>query len=95
MFGQLKVLNHKLFSAHTPRHQPILPSDIFCFAARAGPSDERGSEAFKAPLNAGGGRLIDAVQRLELLGAQLVVSHAVLPVEGLCRFKRFKSPMIV
>lgn len=32
--------------------------------------------------------MIDAVQRLELLGAQLVISHAVLSVVGLCGYVR-------
>lgn len=47
-------------------------------------SDERRPEAFKARLDAGAGRLVDLVQSLELLGAQLAVSLDVLPVKGLC-----------
>lgn len=47
-------------------------------------SDERRSKTFKAPLDAGSGRAIDAVQRLALLRAQLVVCAVVLSVEGLC-----------
>lgn len=59
----------------------------FCRHAAVAWSDEGRPEALQAPLDAGRRRLIHPLQRLELLGAQLVVGHAVLPVEGLCGTK--------
>lgn len=71
--------------AHTPACcLSFLPAVSFHLCYRCWCSDERCPERFKAPLDARGRRLIDAVQRLELLRAELVVSNAVLPVEGLC-----------
>lgn len=52
--------------------------------ARCPSSDERSPEALEAGLDADTGRLVDVLQRLELLSAQLVVGQLILSVEGLC-----------
>lgn len=70
MSGQLEVFKYKVF---------LRP--LCCMCPR---SDERRPEAFQARLDAGAGRLVDLVQSLELLGAQLAVGLDVLPVKGLC-----------
>lgn len=70
MSGQLEVFKYKVF---------LRP--LCCMCRR---SDERRPEAFQARLDAGAGRLVDLVQSLELLGAQLAVGLDVLPVKGLC-----------
>lgn len=98
MFGRLEVFKYKIIlrshpgPATRPSFLPSFPpagardqSDISSLPQVCLWSDDGGAEAFEAPLDAGAGRSIDAVHRLELLGAQFVVSHAVLPVEGLCR----------
>lgn len=59
----------------------------FCLHAAVAWSDEGRPEGLQAPLDAGRRRLIHPLQGLELLGAQVVVRHAVLPVEGLCGTK--------
>lgn len=76
MFRRLEVFKYKIVFLHTA---VALGSPVFRW------SDEGGPKAFQAPLDAGARRLINPVQRLELLRAQLVISLLVLPVEGLCR----------
>lgn len=92
MFGRLEVFKYKIIFRSHPGPPPIpsllsshLTGQIFYLRCTCWRSDEGGPKAFKAPLDAGAGRSINAVQGLELLCAQLVVSQAVLPVEGLCR----------